>query len=186
MDDRNIIDLYWQRSERAITETDLKYGKYCRYISSSILDSDTEAEECVNDTYMQAWSVIPPNRPERLMAFLGKITRNISINRLLKNRAKKRYSSQNLIIDELSEIIPDPNANESTMMDDITIKDSINRFLSGLGYTNRIIFVRRYWYMSSISEISGDLGISQSNVKITLFRLRKQLKAHLNKEGIEI
>ena len=81
MDDRNIIDLYWQRSERAITETDLKYGKFCRYISSSILDSDTEAEECVNDTYMQAWSVIPPNRPERLMAFLGKITRNISINR---------------------------------------------------------------------------------------------------------
>lgn len=186
MDDKSIIDLYWKRSENAIWETDQKYGKYCRQISFNVLDSSYEAEECVNDTYMQAWSAIPPTRPESLKAFLARITRNLSLNRLISKRARKRYLPSAAVLDELSEIIPDPSSDETVIVTDIVIRDAINRFLGDLPYQSRVIFVRRYFHMSSISDISADMRISQSNVKIILFRLRKQLKSNLMKEGIEL
>ena len=186
MDDKSIIDLYWRRSEKAIKETDAKYGKYCRQISYNVLNFADEVEECVDDTYMQAWSVIPPTRPERLMAFLGRITRNVSLNRLINKKALKRSAPSMVVLDELAEIIPDPTMDETAIVSDMVIRDTLNSFLSNLSYANRVIFVRRYFHMSEISDIARDMHISISNVKITLFRLRKQLKAKLTKEGLEL
>ena len=186
MEDNEIINLFWRRSEVAISETDKKYGKYCRYISNNVLRSDTEAEECVDDTYMQLWRTIPPQRPVKFSAYIGSIVRNISINRFIKNRALKRYNGAELVLDEISEIIPDPYANESSIVNAISITDSLNKFLGGLSSQNRIVFIRRYYHMASIGDIAKDMSMSASAVKILLFRIRKKLKQHLIKEEIEI
>ena len=185
MQDKDILDLYFKRAESALAETDKKYGKYCRYVSYSILRSDTEAEECVNDAYVAAWRSIPPKRPERLTAYLGKLVRNISINRYLHDRREKRSGHTELVLEELSEIIPDLDT-DRPLADDITLRDAINSFVSSLPKQTRIVFVRRYWYMSSIKDISKDTGITQSNVKVILMRTRHSFRVYLEKEGIRI
>lgn len=185
VEDRSIIDLYFERSEAAITETQIKYGKYCHYIAYNILNSKEDAEECVNDTYEKAWNSIPPARPERLSAFLGRITRNIALNRLVHAGAKKRYAGIEMILDEVEEFIPDTGENED-VTDTILLKDVLNRFLRSLPGQTRIIFVRRYWYMGSVKEISKELGLTESNVKVILLRTRQKLKDTLEKEGVTI
>lgn len=184
MDDRMIVDLYWERSETAISETEKKYGKYCHTIAYRILHSKEDAEECVNDTYSAAWEAMPPHKPNRLSTFLGKLTRNIALNRYLHDHAEKRFAPTELILHEVEEILPDP-ASEDTA-DEITLKDAINGFLASLPQQTRIIFVRRYWYLSRVKEIARDLGLTESNVKVILLRTRNQFKAYLKKEGIEL
>ena len=140
MDDKQILDLYWERSEAAISETSKKYGKYCRYIAFNILHNDEDSEECVNDTYLRAWNSIPPNRPSVLKTFLGKITRNLSLDRYELLNAKKRNGGQMpLILDEIQECIPSLDSTEN-IVEEIALTDILNRFLSSLSLEQRKIF----------------------------------------------
>ncbi len=186
MDDSRIVELYQERSESAIAETQVKYGRYCFYIAYNILADEWEAEECVNDTYSAAWNSIPPHKPSRLSTFLGKITRNLAINRYHKSKAKKRYNGTDLILDELAEVIGDTASSESAITDSLILRDAINSFLARQRADHRIVFVRRYWYMSSIDEISRDTGLTQSYVKLILHRLRCKLRDYLIERGVEI
>lgn len=183
MDDCEIIELFFNRSEKAIAETDSKYGKYCRKIAFNILHDREDTEECVNDTYFRAWNCIPPQKPERLQTFLGKITRNLSINKWEKRTAVKRGEGQtSLVLDELAECIPDTH-NSAQIADDMLVRNLIENFLDGLSEDARKIFVRRYWYMSSVKEIAKDFGFRESKVTVTLFRAREKLRKILEKEG---
>lgn len=183
MEDNKIVDLYWERSEAAVLETQKKYGRYCHYIAYHILYSDEDAEECVNDTYIKAWNAMPPHRPERLSSFLGKITRNTALDYYSYLNAGKRSGNTTLVLDEMAECIPDPRS-EAPLSDEIALKNAINGFLASLPKQTRIIFMRRYWYLSSIKEIANDYRLSESNVKVTLHRTRNKFKEYLEKEGI--
>lgn len=186
MDDRQITDLYWARSETAIPETADKYGKYCHYIAYNILHIDEDAEECVNDTYMRAWAAMPSKRPNNLKTFLGKITRNLSLNKYEQFVAEKRGSGQiPLILEELKNCIPAASSVEK-VVDDIALVEIFNHFLADLPIETRKVFVRRYWYLSPIKEIATDYGMSESKVKMSLFRARNDLKQILTKEGIAL
>lgn len=184
MEDVEIVELYWQRSENAITETANKYGKYCGCIARNILHNAEDAEECVNDTYMKAWNAIPPKRPERLSTFLGKITRNLAINSYERLTAEKRGGGQlEFALDELSECIPSSDRVEN-MLENEALAEALNRFLSEQKKELRVVFMRRYWYLCKINEIASDLGYSESKVKMMLLRSRNDLKRLLEKEGI--
>lgn len=186
MDEKEIVELYWCRSEHAIKETDIKYGKYCNTIAFNILGNQQDSEECVNDTYWKAWNSIPPKRPAKLSAFLGKITRNLALNRYEHLTADKRGSGQVCVaLDELAECIPDPNYVER-IVEDKLLADMINRFLSTLSKETRQIFLRRYWGLYPVDQIASDLGISISKCKMSLYRTRRKLKSFLEKEGIII
>ena len=186
MDDRQIIELFWARSERAISETDIKYGKLCHRIAYNILDNSQDSEECVSDTYLKVWSIIPPKRPVKLSAFLGKITRNLALNRYEKNTADKRGGGETTIaLGELTECIPDPNALEN-LIDNRLLVDKLNEFLAGLQPEARKIFMRRYWEVCSIGEIAQIYGISESKVKVSLFTTRGKLRSFLEQEGIAL
>lgn len=186
MEDKQIVDLYWARSEKAISETADKYGRYCYTIAYNILHSNEDSEECVNDTYLHAWNAMPDQRPNKLSAFLGRITRNLSLKRWEKYTAKKRGAGQvPLALNELQECIPATNQTDS-VADDIVLTDVLNRFLASLTAEKRNIFMRRYWYLSSVAEIASDLAISESKVKMSLLRSRNELKQLLEKEGITL
>lgn len=186
MNDNQIVDLYWERSEAAITETANKYGRYCYCIAFNILRRDEDSEECVNDTYLNAWNSMPPHRPIVLKTFLGKLTRNLSLNKFKQLSAEKRGNGQILvIIDELHECLSEKNNTES-VVDDIVLTDVLNCFLASLSVEQRKFFMRRYWYMSTVKEIADDYKISESKVKMSLLRSRSKLKQLLEKEGISI
>jgi RNA polymerase sigma-70 factor (ECF subfamily) len=185
MEDQQIVDLYWQRNEKALSQTQKKYGKYCHSIAFAILYSSEDAEECVNDTLLRAWSAIPPARPGRLSTFLGKITRNLAIDRLDKNTAKKRSGQIEIVLDELSECIPDADSTPD-LTDKIAMGDAINSFLASLDKETRVMFMQRYWYASPIKSIARELEKSESYVKVTLMRTRNKFKEHLEKEGIVV
>lgn len=181
MDDNKIIDLYFARSENAIKQTRLKYGNLLFSISNGILHSRGDAEECVDDTYMSAWSSIPPTRPTYFSAFLTKIVRNHSLNRYNQNKRRyKNYLPQH-ISDELIECVPDKSGDAS---EDIAIRDCLNRFLAEQSSQNRIIFVKRYFFMKSIGEISRETGVGISAVKVALSRMRGLLRERLEGDGI--
>ena len=164
MTDTDIISLYFDRSERAIKETDRLYGDYCRYIANNILKNREDCEEIVNDTYLGVWNSIPPQYPTSLKFFVGKIVRNLSINRLQKNLAQKRGGGQlESVLDELSLFEDDGRV----YCDGVALKDAINRFSRSLPCEKRRMFIRRYWYLSSINEIADDMGISEGKVKMT-------------------
>lgn len=184
MDDRQIIALYNERSEAALSETAKKYGRYCRSIAYNILSNEEDCEECVNDTWLKAWEAIPPQCPDSLPAFLGRITRNLALNRYKHNTREKRGGGQTpLVLEELADCIPG-GSNAETAAEEALLVDVLNRFLEGLPVQKRKIFLRRYWYMSSVKEIAADFGLSESNVKMTLLRTRSKLKQTLEKEGI--
>lgn len=185
MDDKQIVDLYWERSEDAIAVTQEKYGRYCYSVAYNILRAERDAEECVNDTYVSAWNAMPPHRPNVLSTFLGKLTRNISLNRFYHENAMKRNLAIEVVLDEVQEFIPADNAADP-VGEHTALKDTINRFLESLSKQNRIIFVRRYWYLSPISAIADDCGLTEGNVKVRLVRLRRRFKLFLEKEGIHI
>lgn len=186
MEEKQIIDLYWARSERAIDETARKYGKFCHSIAFNILANRQDSEECVSDTYLQAWNVIPPRRPNKLSAFLGKITRNLALKKYEKSNAQKRGGGQVVLaLEELAECIPDPDTVER-QVDDRILADKLNLFLSQLSAENRKIFLRRYWKLDSVKEIANAFGITESKVKMSLMRTRGRLRNFLEQEGIEI
>lgn len=186
MDDNEIVALFFSRSERAITETNIKYGHYCKSIAQNILKDILDAEECVNDTYMQAWNSIPPTVPRYLAAFLGKITRNLSINRLKQRKSKKHGGGQyEYVYEELATLIASNESVEDSYNEKYLI-EVINKYLESISEEKRKIFVGRYWYMDSISDIAHKLNISESKVKMILLRTRKQLKIILEKEGITL
>ena len=184
MTDCEIIKLYFDRSERAIDETDKAYGKYCRYVSFEILRNAEDSEEIVNSTYLKTWESIPPKNPPSLKNFLGKIVRSLSINRLEYNSAQKRGGGQiDAVLEELQGCIPSRNdENEDSEL----IRKVINSFLRSLPDEKRKIFVRRYWYMSPISDIAADFGMSEGKVKMILMRSRQDLKKLLEKEGVTV
>lgn len=186
MDDNDIIRLYWDRNDMAIQATSEKYGCYCRAIARNILCSDEDAEECVNDAYLNAWNAMPEHWPEQLAAFLGKITRNLAFNRYRHSRALKRGGGETaLALDELADCVSGDNGIEQEF-DRRELVKAVNLFVRGLSEQKRYIFVRRYWYADSVSEIAGDMGMRQGSVSKTLERIRKQLKAYLTERGYEL
>ncbi|MBQ7862838.1 MAG: sigma-70 family RNA polymerase sigma factor [Lachnospiraceae bacterium] len=184
MEDNTIIQLFFERSETAITETAAKYGKLCHTIAYNILYNEEDSEECVNDTYMKAWEVIPPQIPEKLAAFLGKITRNLAISKYRHNSSLKRGGGQvAYALEELAECIPDKNTTEQAISDKLFV-EQLNGFLEKLPVEKRKVFMQRYWYLRPISEIAEEFSMSESKVKMILHRTRNSLKEVLEKEGI--
>lgn len=183
MEDEMIISLYNKRSERAIEETQIKYGRACYGVAFGILRNNEDSEECVNDTYLRTWNVIPPEQPSRLGAFVCRITRNFAIDRHRAKNADKRPHETEVAIDELSECLPaigdDPESRA-------VIADVINRFLASLSPTKRIVFMRRYFFSDTPREIAKKLHMTETNVYIILHRLRAKLKDYLGKEGIDV
>lgn len=185
MEDNKIIDLYFARSESAISQTAAKYGGYCYCIADGILSDREDAEECVNDTYLAAWNAMPPRRPNILSAFLGKITRNISLDRWKRRSAQKRGGGETaLSLEELEECLADHRTPEKAV-ERREVLQAVNHFLEKLPETQRNIFVCRYWYLDSIEAISSRFGYSQSKVTTMLHRLRKKLAAQLEEEGLQ-
>ena len=184
MEDHRIVDLYWERSESALSETSNKYGKMLNGISYSLLSSKEDAEECVNDTYLEAWQKMPTDRPSYLGAYLAKIVRFISIDRFRAAHRQKRGRAVELT-DELCECIPS-GMTPSEELENHRIAALINDFLSDLDEEKRMIFVRRYFYSDGISDISDKMSISVPKVKTTLHRLRTELREYLEKEGVSI
>ena len=183
MDDDRIVALYWSRSEAAITETAAKYGSYLRSISFSILGSREDAQECVNDTYHDAWNAMPPHRPSVLSAFLGKITRRISIDRWRKRNAEKRGGGElPLALEELEECVSGSGSVEDAVQRK-ELEQLLDRFLDTLPVTERRVFLRRYWYLDSVQSIAWQFGFSQSKTASMLHRTRAKLRALLEKEG---
>lgn len=186
MEDSRIVELFWERSEHAIAEVSDKYGNYCSYIAFRILQNRQDSEECVNDTYWKAWESMPPKRPDRLAAFLGKITRNLSLNRYEQIHAQKRGGGQVVLaLEELNECVPSGDFADRRI-EDMELEECLNRFLGGLPAETRRIFLRRYWYFGTVQEIAAELGMTESRVKGILFRTRKKLKSCMEKEGISL
>ena len=184
MGDNQIIKLYFDRSEQAIKETDTKYGGYCYSIAYNILSNQEDAEESVSDTYLSAWNAMPPRRPTALAAFLGKITRNNSIDRWRKHRAFKRGEGQiEIALEELSECVSGTESAEDAAIRKEVLA-SLNRFLGTLKGTERSVFLCRYWYLDSTEEIAEKSGFSVSKVKSMLLRIRRRLYTQLKAEGL--
>ena len=184
MNDQEIIALYWAKEERAISATAEKYGSYCHTIAYNILYDRFEAEECVNDTYLGAWNSIPPQRPSRLAAFLGKITRNLALNRYKRNHAAKRGGGQvEIALSELENCIPNVKGVEQ-VVEEALLVSVINRFLYAQAKTKRNIFILRYWFLYPIRDIADMYGERESKIKALLFRMRNELKKLLEKEDI--
>ncbi|MBQ7810085.1 MAG: sigma-70 family RNA polymerase sigma factor [Clostridia bacterium] len=184
MEDAKIIELFFSRSEEAITETASKYGKLCFSISGNILGNNEDSEECVNDTYLALWNCIPPQKPSNLMAFISKIVRNLSLKKLDYNLAKKRDSSVTHSLSELEEILPDKAI--SNKFSDDEIGRILSNFLKNEKADSRNVFIRKYWYFDSVEDISKRYKFSESKVKSMLFHTRNRLKKYLIKEGVRI
>lgn len=186
MEDQDIIQLYWDRNDHAIRATSEKYGPYCKSIAKNIVSNEEDAEECVNDTYLNAWNAMPPHWPAQLSAFLGKITRNLSFNRYKRNHAEKRGGGEiTLVLEELADCVSGAG-NAEQIMDRQELAKTISSFVKGLPAEKRNIFVRRYWYADSVSEIAADYGITPGNVSKKLERTRKQFKAYLTERGFAL
>ncbi len=184
MEDQAILQLYFDRSETAIVQTDAKYGPYCYAIAYRILTDREDSEECVSDTYLAAWNNIPPRRPSVLATFLGKITRFISINRWKSRSAYKRGGGEmDLALEELSECVAGGQNPEEACAHKETVK-AIRQFLDTLPEAERRVFLRRYWYLDSTKEICQRYGFSESKVKSMLHRVRKKLHSRLEQEGL--
>lgn len=184
MEDREIVELYFQRSESAVTETARKYGRYCHYIAYQILHSDEDAQEVVNDTYLKTWQTVPPKRPERLKAYVGMIARQLALN-VYEERHTQKRGELPLVLDELSECLPCEDGG-ADMASEVALRDALNAFLRKLPQKARNIFLRRYWYASPVSEIAKEYGMKEGAVAMLLLRTRYKLKTHLRKEGFLI
>lgn len=185
IDDKSIIELFFDRSEKAIEELDLKYGKLCHKLSHNILNSRQDAEECVNDAYLGVWNAIPPAKPEPLRAYLCKVVRNISLKLYHRKTAEKRRGEYAIALQELEDSLPAPNTVEAEMETrELTLM--IERFLDTLSDENCVIFLRRYWFSDTYAEIAERTGISEKSVSMRLVRIRKQMKQYLLEREVSI
>ena len=184
MEDAKIVELFWARNEDAIKETDAVYGRRLNALAKNILQSREDAEESVNDTYMETWKTIPPQRPQYFYAFLASICRHVSFNRLDWRLAAKRNAEVVTLTQEMEACIPDTSRNGE--LSKIELRDTMERFLEGLPKETRLIFLRRYLYLDTTAEIAARYGISESKVKTQLHRTRVKLRSHLAKEGIRV
>ena len=183
MKDHEIIALFFERSEQAITELIGKYGAAIRNVASNILKDAQDAEEAVSDTYLTVWNRIPPTRPKYLGAYSCRIARNLSLKRFYANTAEKRNSYYDVALDELEETIPALYSVESTY-DAKELTGYLNQFLNNLGKEDRYLFLRRYWYGDKVSDIAENLNITPHKASVRLFRLRQKLQELLKKEGM--
>lgn len=186
LEDSRIVELYLQRDETAIRQSEEKYGKRLLSLANGIVQDAQTAEECENDTYLEAWNSIPPHEPSNyLYAFLARITRHIALNVCRDRNRLKRSAFICELTEEMEQCIPAPDDVECRI-DEITLSEAINSFLDSLNAEKRDIFVRRYWYIDSIADISERFAMSESKVTSILFRLRNRLREHLIKEGYEL
>ena len=186
MEDSKIIDLYWARSQQAIEVSEEKYGPYCHTIARRILEREEDAEECVNDTWLHAWNAMPPQRPGVLSAFFGKLTRNLSLDRWRRIRAAKRGGNQvEIALHELEDCLPDRRTPDENLEAAETAA-LISAFLRGRSETDRALFVRRYFHLEPLRELGARLGLSEGQVKSRLHRMRRALKAELEREGVAV
>lgn len=185
IDDNRIIELFFARSEDAIPALSSKYESGCMSIAQKVLNNTQDAEECVNDAFMRVWQDIPPKRPNPLSAYVFRIVRNLSINRLERNTAKKRSGGVYLCLDELTDCVPSlQNVEEAVFAKELA--GYIDSFIDTLNYTNRLLFVRRYWYLDSFAELSRYTGIGEGAIRTRLSRIRNDLKKYLERKGTEL
>ena len=183
MEDRAIVDLYWSRDPEAIRRTNEKYGGYCRTVARNILPDRRDAEECVNDTWLRAWNAMPPQRPNVLSPFLGKITRNLAFNRWRADRAEKRGGGElPLVLEELAECASSSNTLQA--VEAAELETVVNRFLHALPERECNVFLRRYWFSEPMADIAGRYGMREATVRTSLFRSREKLRRHLEREGL--
>jgi RNA polymerase sigma-70 factor (ECF subfamily) len=184
MTDEQIIRLYFDRDQAAIAETDRKYGSYCYSIASNLLGRE-DSEECVNDTYHAAWTHIPPEVPQSLKAFLGRIVRNLSISRFRRSHAQKRSSGTDVLLSELEDCLPTPQTVE-TEADSRELSRLISSWLATLSGDDRALFVLRYWHGSAVQDLAEKCGCTPNAVSLRIRRLRKNLKHYLEAKGVSI
>lgn len=182
-EDEKIIELFFERSEQAIHELDIKYGKVCHRLSYNIVNSRQDAEECVNDAYLGAWNAIPPAKPKPLQAYICKIVRNISLRMYYRNKAAKRNSVYEIAMQELEDCLSAPNTVEAEI-EAGELAGIIDNFLETLTVENRVIFMRRYAYMDTYADIAARIGLSEKNVSVRLTRMRRKLKQYLMERGV--
>lgn len=182
MEDSQIISLFFRRDEAAIAETERKYGAFCHKIALNILSVRADAEECVNDTYLQAWNAIPPLYPDKFGAWLGRVVRNIALNLWNKNHRQKRYVGMEQLLNELEECVPSP-ATVEYEIEEKELTELINTWLASLPDHDRILFVRRYWNGEAINRLAAEYGMLPGNMAKRMFRLRGKLKSYLEEEG---
>ena len=181
--DREIVDLFWKRSEEAIRQVQSKYGKYCLSIARNILPTAEDAQECVNDTYMAAWNSIPPHRPKILATFLGKLTRRISVDRWRKDNTKKRGGDTvTMALEELGECATN-HGDPHKHLEAKELGQIITRFLRDQTDLERIVFIHRYYRMETIENIAKEFGLTDTNTRTILYRTRRKLRVYLEKEG---
>lgn len=183
MEDHKIIDLFFLRSEMAVTELEKKYGTVCKKLAFHILNNQEDAEECVNDAYLAVWSKIPPNRPDPLQAYLCRIVRNLSIKKYRANTAEKRNSFYDVSLDELAECIPARETIEDHR-DAKELGKQLDAFLDTLDQKSRVLFLRRYRFSESLAELASAFHITEHNAAVRLSRIRAKLRNYLSKEGI--
>lgn len=183
MEDKRIIELFWERSETAIGECAKKYGRYLRRIALNVLGNVQDCEEVENDTYLRAWNSIPPEKPTSLKGYLAVICRNLACNRYNINTAKKRGEREN-VLSELSETVPEADSRDFN--EDFALRKAIEKFLFSLDEKTRNIFLQRYFYLYPLAAIARGNGMKESAVSMLLFRTRKKLKEYLQKEDIDI
>ena len=184
MTDAQIIELYWNRNEQAIRETEVAYGRKLHGLADRIVQNFEDAKECVNDTYLKTWDTIPPKRPEYFFAYLAKICRNFALGVLDFKSAAKRKGEVGALTQEMEACIPDPQ--HERKLEGEELGEVLNRFLESLSVDNRVIFLRRYWYLDTVAEIARRYGMTESKVKTQLHRTRAKLHSFLAKEGITV
>ena len=185
LEDSEIISLFFERSEQAIEELDKKHGAAVRKTAANILRNRQDAEETVNDTYLGCWNSIPPHRPDPLVSFVCRIARNLAVSRLRSETALRRNGEFDLVLDELEEFIPSRIDVEAEYEVKELVK-AIDRFLSGLDYDDRYMFIRRYWYADPVKDIAEAMHIHENRISVRLFRLRSKLRKKLMKEGLAV
>ena len=183
--DNQIIELFFSRNNDALIRTDEKYGVYCRTVSLRILNDSQDVEECINDMLYQAWNSIPPTRPNSLKAYLGKVIRNISLNKLKHSNRQKRAANEcSVAFEELENVLTAAHNSVEEHLEAMALSKAINAFLDNQSAQNRKVFIARYWYFEPVSSIAKNLGISESKTKMILLRMRNSLKDYLKKEGV--
>ncbi|MBO5511918.1 MAG: sigma-70 family RNA polymerase sigma factor [Clostridia bacterium] len=182
--DSTIIDRLFARSEEGLALLQTHYGKLCHRIALNLLGSREDAEECVNDTYLAVWNTIPPNRPASLMAYVGKVTRNIAVSCLRKRGAKGRRCEGTVLLDELAECLPDTDTPDPA--DDLTLREALQSFFDSLSEEDRAIMVRRYYDGEPTEAIAVSLGLRHGTVRVRLHRLRERLREHLEERGVSL